>query len=52
MFTAIATCTGWNVYRAGNADVLATFEKLATVKDTVEKIGGVLTIYINGYQVN
>lgn len=52
MFTAIATKTGWNVYRNGNPAPVATFEKLATIKRTVAKMGGNLTIIINGYQVN
>jgi hypothetical protein len=52
MFTAVATKSGWNVYRAGKSEVLATFEKLATVKKTVESMKGELTVIINGYKVN
>ena len=52
MFTAIATQSGWNVYRNGQTEVIATFDKLATVKKTVEKMKGELTVYINGYKVN
>ncbi len=52
MFTAISTKSGWVVYRAGKAEVIATFDKLGTVKQTVEKMGGNLTVIINGYQVN
>jgi hypothetical protein len=52
MFTAIATRNGWNVYRAGKTEIIATFEKLATVKKTVESMKGELTVYINGYKVN
>jgi hypothetical protein len=52
MFTAVATKSGWNVYRAGKAEIIATFEKLATVKETVKKMDGTLTVVINGYAVN
>jgi hypothetical protein len=52
MFTAVATKSGWNVYRAGKPEVLATFEKLVTVKKTVESMKGELTVIINGYKVN
>lgn len=48
MFTAYAMKTGWNVYRDGKAELIATFEKLGTVKDTVEKMGGTLTVVIGG----
>jgi hypothetical protein len=52
MFTVVATKFGWNVYRAGKSEVLATFEKLATVKKTVESMKEELTVIINGYKVN
>lgn len=52
MFTAIATRTGWNVYRKGNTAVLATFQKLESIKQMVDNIGGNLTVIINGYEVN
>jgi hypothetical protein len=52
MFIATATRTGWNVYRKGNSALIATFDHLATVKQTVEKMGGKLTVVMNGYSVN
>ncbi len=51
MFTAIATTTGWNVYRKGNTALLATFDKLESIKRMVENIGGKLTVVMNGLEV-
>lgn len=51
MFIAIATRTGWNVYRKGNPVCLGDFLKLATVKRMVENINGKLTVVINGHIV-
>ena len=52
MFTAISVLNGWIVFRAGNPAPVATFKHLATVKQTVAKIGGTLSVVINGYEVN
>ncbi len=52
MFIATATSNGWNVYRRGNAKLIATFEKLETIKKMVENIGGNLTIVVGGYAMN
>jgi hypothetical protein len=52
MFTATANGDGWNIYRKGSAKLIATFEKLETIKKMVENIGGNLTVVVGGYAMN
>jgi hypothetical protein len=49
MYFAIATENGWNLYRKGAEKPLSYFDKLTTISNLVEQLGGKLTVIINGY---